>query len=246
MKQLNWVAWQEILAQVFDGFELEKDIAPEWLTNPSSGRRLKLDRLYPEIGIAVRFVGGRAKGQRRRSSDQEVEQEQERDRIREELCRQVGVTLLSVDPDDLEPWRVLGRVCIALGGASRRLATSDRPGRVKVRLMPQLAAARERCHDVRGRLRDPQAMELFIDLWRDREAREISEAQAGARQKRPAAKVRRYREGQAVRHIFHGDGTVLSVKKVEDDVEVAVLFVEDGSERKFLGSLVSDKLLPND
>ena len=71
MKQLNWVAWQEILAQVFEGFEYEKDIAPEWLTNPATGRRLKLDRLYPEIGVAVRFVGGQVKGQRRRS-DQEV------------------------------------------------------------------------------------------------------------------------------------------------------------------------------
>jgi hypothetical protein len=245
LKQLNWVAWQEILAQVFDGFEIEKDISPEWLTNPTTGRRLKLDRLYPEVGLAVRFVGGRATGQRRRSSDQEVEQEQERDRIRDSLCTQVGLTLLSVDADDPEPWGVLGRVCVALGGASRRLAMSDRPSRVKVRLMPQLAAARERCHDVRGRLRDPQAMELFVDLWRDREAREVSLAQAGARQKRPTAKARRYREGQAVRHVFHGDGTVLSVNKVEDDVEVAVLFL-DGSERRFLGSLVPDKLLPND
>jgi len=246
LKQLNWVAWQEILAQVFDGFEIEKDIAPEWLTNPSSGRRLKLDRLYPEVGLAVRFVGGRAKGQRRRRSDQEVEQEQERDRIRESLCKQVGVTLLSVDADDPEPWLVLGRICIALGGASRRLATSDRPKSVKARLMPLLAAARERCYDVRRRLRDPQAMELFIDLWRDREARELTQAQAGARQKRPVGKARRYREGQAVRHVFHGDGTVLSVTKVEDDAEVTVLFINDGSERKFLASLVPDKLLPND
>jgi hypothetical protein len=245
LAQLNWMAWQEILAQVFDGFEVEKNISPEWLTNPSSGRRLKLDRLYPEIGLAVRFTGGQPQAMRRRSSDQEVEQEQEREAIRQDLCRQVGVTLLSLDPDDPEPWKVLARVCIALGGASRRLATSDRPHRVKTRLMPQLAAARRRCDDVRRRLRDPQAMELFVDLWRDRELREISEAQSGARARRPAAKPRRYREGQSVRHVLLGDGTVLDVQRAEGDVKVSVLFM-DGSERTFLGTLVRDKLLPND
>jgi hypothetical protein len=239
------MAWQEILAQVFDGFEIERNISPEWLTNPTSGRRLKLDRLYPEIGLAVRFVGAQPKAKRRRSSDQEVEQERERDRTRQALCDRVGVTLLIVDPDDPEPWKVLGRVCVALGRASRNLAMSDRPRRVKGRLMPQLAEARKRCGDLRGRLRFPDTMDLFVDLWRDREEREVSQAQAGARERQPKARSRRYREGQAVRHVLLGDGTVLSVQKTEDDVQVSVLFL-DGTKRTFLGSLVPDKLLPND
>ena len=68
MTQLTWMAWQEILAQVFEGFEVESDVAPEWLTNPATGRRLKLDHLYSEVGLAVRFVGGQPRSRRRRAS----------------------------------------------------------------------------------------------------------------------------------------------------------------------------------
>jgi len=242
MTQLHWMAWQEILAQVFEGFEVEKDITPDWLTNPATGRRLKLDRLYPEIGLAVRFVGGQPKGRRRRPSDWELLEEEQRDQTRAALCEQVGVTLLLIDPYDPEPRRVLGRLCTALGGASRRLAQSRRPKRVKGRLMPMLAAARKRCEEIHGRLRRPEGMALFAELWRDREARMVAKTQA-ARGRRPKSKPRRYREGQVVRHRAFGRGVVIGLEPDEGDMRVTVRF-DDGSERTFLASLVRDKLVP--
>ena len=64
--------WREVLARIFDGFETEYGVTPEWLVNPDTNRRLKLDCLFPDVGVAVRFVGleGNTK---RRKSDQEVE-----------------------------------------------------------------------------------------------------------------------------------------------------------------------------
>ena len=243
MTQLHWMAWQEILAQVFAGFELENDIAPEWLINPATGRRLKLDRLYPEIGLAVRFVGGQPKARRSRASDWELLEDEQRDQTRAALCEQVGVTLLLIDPNDSEPRRVLGRLCTALSSASRRLARSQRPQRVKGRLMPLLAAARKRCEGIHGRLRRPEDLALFTELWRDRETREVAEAQAAARGRKPVNKPRQYREGQAVRHTAFGLGTITGLAPSDGDVQVSVRF-DDGSERTFLASLVRDKLLP--
>ena len=49
--------WREVLARIFDGFETEYGVTPEWLINPETNRRLKLDCLFPDIGVAVRFVG---------------------------------------------------------------------------------------------------------------------------------------------------------------------------------------------
>ena len=243
MTQLRWMAWREILARVLEGFEVEGDIAPDWLTNPATGRRLKVDRLYPEIGVAVRFVGGQPKARRRRPSDWELLEEEQRNQTRVALCRQEGVTLLLINPNDPEQRRVLGRLCTALSGASRRLAQSKRPKRVKRRLMPMLAAARRRCYDIRGRLHRPQDMVLFAELWRDREVRDVAEAQATARGRKPVSKPRRYREGQTVRHTVFGKGTVMILESSDDDVQVTVRF-HDSSERTFLASLVRDKLLP--
>jgi len=242
LTQLNWMAWQEVLAQVFEGFEMEGDIAPDWLVNPATGRRLKLDRLYPEVGLAVRFVGAQP-GARRRSSDWEVLEGEQRDQTRVTLCRQVGVTLLLIDPNDAEQARVLGRLCTALSGASRRLAQSDRPKRVKGRLMPQLSAARRRCLAIRGRLRRPEDLALFAELWRDRGTREVIQAQASARGRKPAGKPRRYRQDQRVRHRLYGDGTVVGLEPRDGDIQVTVRF-GDESQRTFLASLVRDKLLP--
>lgn len=241
--QLHWMAWQEILAQVFEGFELESDIAPEWLTNPATGRRLKLDRLYPEIGLAVRFVGGQPKARRGRPSEWELLEDEQRHQTRAALCERVGVTLLLIDPNDSEPQRVLGRLCTALSGASRRLARSERPPRVKRRLMPLLAAARQRCEAIHGRLRRPDDLALFAELWRDRETRQVAEVQAAARGRKPVSKPRQYRQGQAVRHTAFGLGTVTGLEPGDGDVRVSVRFA-DGSERTFLASLVRDKLLP--
>jgi hypothetical protein len=37
-------AWREILARTFDGFFEQDNVSPEWLINPATKRRLKLDQ----------------------------------------------------------------------------------------------------------------------------------------------------------------------------------------------------------
>jgi len=243
MTRLRWMAWQEILAQVFEGFEVEKDIAPDWLINPATGRRLKLDRLYPEIGLAVRFVGGQPKARRRRPSYWELLEEEQRNRTRAALCEQVGVRLLLIDPYDPEPRRILGRLCTALSTISRRLARSRGSKRIKARLMPRLAAARKRCEEIHSRIRRSEDLALFAELWRDRETRAVAEARAAVRGRKPVDKPRHYRKGQPVRHKVFGAGTVIGLEPGDGDMRVTVRF-DDGSERTFLASLVRDKLIP--
>ena len=35
--------WRELLARVFTSFDAEYGLTPEWLVNPDTNRRLKLD-----------------------------------------------------------------------------------------------------------------------------------------------------------------------------------------------------------
>ena len=64
---LYMMGWNEILARIFDGFTEQRNVSPPWLVNPATRRRLKLDLLFPDIGVAIRFAGIQAKGSRRKS-----------------------------------------------------------------------------------------------------------------------------------------------------------------------------------
>ena len=54
---LTIMAWREILARVMGNFEVQTDISPDWLVNPATSRRLKLDLLYPQVGKTYNSVG---------------------------------------------------------------------------------------------------------------------------------------------------------------------------------------------
>ena len=135
---LNIMAWREILARTMQGFAVETDVSPAWLVNPATNRRLKLDLLYPEVGLAVRFVGLTAKGQPKQS-DWEQQEEAQRDQTREELCRQHGVELFLLDADYPHPGEQFQRLRTILSRLSRTLAQGDRPNQDKQTLMPRLA-----------------------------------------------------------------------------------------------------------
>ena len=61
-------AWREIFARIFERVETQLNASPEWLVNPETHRHLKLDILYPKIGMAVRFEGLQGKHRKRRLS----------------------------------------------------------------------------------------------------------------------------------------------------------------------------------
>ena len=238
---LYWMGWNEILARIFDGFQTQRNISPDWLINPATRRKLKLDFLYPGIGIAVRFGGMQGKG---RKSEWEEMEDSSRDEIRKELCRQNGVDLILLTPYDPFPRELLSEINMVLGAASRRIAKSKQ-FRGKAELMAQLARARDALATIRRSVSKLDDLPPFAEAWRDREARAIASAQAPARPSngtaRKKAAVRKLKAGQWVKHERFGRGVVSEVKIEPDDVYLTINFVTEGN-RQFMGSLVADKL----
>lgn len=235
---LYLMGWNEVLARIFDGFAVQQQVSPAWLVNPATGRKLKLDRLYPDIGIAVRMVGLQAKGQRRKSDWEELE-EASRDEVRRELCRLNGVELILLQPFDPFPGEQLKVIERSLAAASRRIAKRGR-FRGKAALMEQLAQARKRLIPLRKQIKQPDDLAAFAESWRDRELRLISDLE----QKRPArpraGRALHLRVGQEVEHDRYGAGVVTRLDDGEEPT-VTISFVTAG-ERKFIRSLVADKL----
>lgn len=156
MNQFTMNAWREILKRIFEGFETRDDFSPSWMTNPITGRRLKLDRYYPELGIAIRFVGLQGR-QNYRLSEEEEQAQEVREDMRDWLCRQQGVTLISVDVNEPEPARVMARLRTALSRAARLLAQSNVEGHLKQDLAPRIAQAQRRCDHIASQLRHSES-----------------------------------------------------------------------------------------
>jgi hypothetical protein len=238
---LYWMGWNEILARIYDGFRTQRNISPDWMINPATRRKLKLDFLYPDIGIAVRFSGMQGKG---RKSEWEELEDSSRDEIRKELCRQNGVDLILLTPYDPFPREQLSEINMVLGAASRRIAKSPR-FRGKAELMAQLARSRDELATIRRSVNKLEDLPPFAEAWRDREARVIASTQAPARPTNGAAKkkaaMRKLKAGQWVKHERFGRGVVSEVKIEPDDVYLTINFVTEG-QRQFMGSLVADKL----
>lgn len=241
---LYLMGWNEILARIFEGFDAQRNVSPDWLINPATRRKLKIDLLYPEIGIAVRFAGLLAKGQGRKSDWEELEDES-RDEVRKELCRLHGVELVLLMPFAPYPEETFKRLSMALSATSRRIATQGR-FRGKAGVMERLANARDQLEQLRRRVQRLDDLTGYAELWRDREARVVSTlekpAENGATPRQVAA-VRTLQPGQWVEHERFGRGQVAAVEPAEGDLYLTIHFLTAG-ERRFLASLAADKLRP--
>jgi hypothetical protein len=241
MMYLHINAWREILARTMEGFAEEDNVSPDWLVNPATRRRLKLDKYYRDARLAVRFIGLTAKGQGRQS-DWEIQETEQRDQTRAELCRQHGVQLLLIDPEE-EGVKQIDTLIRMLSRTSRTLAQSDQPALYKLKWMPALSSARETAAELRSLMaKNPtQMMNNLADAWRDREAGLC----AGAKTSSPPPPVQAhpfvYAVGQRVRHERFGDGVITAFTPSEQDTRVSILF-DGGEERTFLSSLVYNKL----
>jgi hypothetical protein len=239
----NTNAWREILARVFDGFTTQYDVTPDWLVNPETKRRLKLDLLYPDLGTAIRFHGLQGRGRRQRPSLEEEQQQRVRDAARADLCESHGISLVSIDVVGGEPKASLRELSMALSNTSRRLTKSDLPPPQKGALTEQVSQARSRLDNIARRVRRPQDLRLYAELWQDRQYAEIS---AAAEQPTTSnGKARVYAPGMTVSHAAFGEGVVQAVRADtgRDDNLVTVRF-EDGVQKTFAASLVSEKLVP--
>ena len=242
---LGMNAWREILARVFEGFSEQPNVSPEWLVNPATRRRLKLDVYYPEADFAVRFVGLTAKGQRRQS-DGEALESQQRDQTRVELCRLNGVQLALIDING-EPVKQMDGLLRVITRASRVLGDSDLPAKTRNARRSALLDAHVRAEALRGLIRKQpeQMMANLAEAWRDREANlagDGSPAEAGAPAGAAASvALADLAAGQRVRHTRFGDGVITDIESNGDDPTIAILF-DAATERTFLASLVQDKL----
>ena len=236
-------AWREILARTFEGFNEQDNVSPAWLINPATKRKLKLDKLYPDAGIAVRFIGLTAKGQGRQS-DWEAQESEQRDQTRAELCRLNGVQLITLDLND-DPVKQFDHLLTISSRASRLLAQSDRPARQKQQWMPILSAAYDRANRLRGLLtKNPeQMMAVWSESWRDRELGLTAAPSLGslAQKSGKPAIMPTYQAGQRVRHERYGEGVITGVVATTGEITLTILF-DAAQERSFLAALVQDKL----
>jgi hypothetical protein len=240
MTWINTNAWREVLARVFEGFVARHDVTPDWLVNPETNRRLKLDVLYPEIGVAIRFRGLQGRKRRWRPCLEEEHQQQARDAARVALCEVHGISLVGIDVVTGQPKAILRELSTALSKASRRLAKSDFPQAEKGALVEGVSRARSRLDAVARRLRRSEDLKLYAELWQDRQYAEIPQPEPTPTNGRPVV----YTPGMSVCHVAFGDGVVQAVEADGDDNLVTVLFA-DGSQKTFAASLISDKLAPS-
>jgi hypothetical protein len=238
---INTNAWREILMRIFDGFAAEYDVTPDWLINPETNRRLKLDLLYPEIGVAIRFHGLQGRGRLQRPSIEEEQQQKVRDAARADLCEAHGISLATVDVVGGEPKAILRELSMALSRTSRRLAKNDFPHTKKGALIEHVSQARSRLDDIARRVRSTQDLRLYAELWQDRQYAEIPSFEPSSSNGKTLA----YSPGMPVSHAAFGEGVVQAVQPdpAREDNLVTVRFA-DGSDKTFAASLVVDKLIP--
>lgn len=222
--------WREVFARVFDGFTVQYNVSPEWLVNPATNRRLKLDLLVPDIGVAVRLEG--LQGNRRhRLSLEEEEQQRVRFDARVEVCWQHGIHLVVVDVNSDKVARVFQQLDVALSRASERAGSAG--------LQSQIRQARRTASSIVLKLKTAADLALYADLWSDRQYR-MSEPEPVDSTQPPAVD---FSPGMAVEHAAFGPGVVVSTTAGNGDTLITVDFITAG-QKTLAASLVAGKLVP--
>jgi hypothetical protein len=224
-------AWREIFARIFDGLETQFSISPDWLINPATNRRLKLDMLYPEIGVAIRFEGLQSKQRRRRMSLEEEVQARTRVEARVAVCLEHDIYLILVDLVEGKPQAIWQQIDTALGRAGQRVLDEVIGQKIKTARAEASRLARKMAKD--------NNLKLYVDLWQDRQYRQSEPSQNES----PVSISGSYTAGMEVEHTSFGPGIILSTAPSDGDILITVDFITAG--RKTLAaSLVGDKLLP--
>jgi hypothetical protein len=216
-------AWLEILEQILGGFYAVDNATPDWLVDEKTDRRLKVDKLYPELGMAVRFRGSLSASHSASLDEMDLMEEATRDEIRLRLCREAGIALVVIDADSNTPGRALSEIRTALSAATRRVAQQRVSQEAKSSLLPRIASAKGVCRRILADVSSPEDLFPFAQAWEDR--------QFGGADSSTAVN---FQPGMAVRHSQYGQGLVLRVVpgQKEDDTEVVVQF-SDGTMHTF-------------
>jgi len=227
-------AWREVFARIFEGIHTQFNVSPKWLVNPATNRRLKLDMLYPEIGVAVRLEGLQGKQRKSRPSLEEETQQRVRAQARTELSQAHEVDLIVVDVINTKPQSVFQEIDIALSRAGQRAQ------RVKNKeLSQQIRSARTTAASLARKIIDDSHLKLYAELWADRQYQLAEPAQSTP----PAVPSISFTQGMEVEHTIFGPGVVLATAPSNGDTLITVDFITAG-EKTLAASLIGDKLLP--
>jgi len=227
-----WVianAWREILTRIFENIKTTTNVSPEWLFNPATNRRLKLDMLYPDLGVAVRIEGLSGKQRRQRLSLEEEEQEKIRRQARDEMCRAHNIELMVIDLGD-EPKAVFRAIDVALSRAGQQAKD--------VEAVRQIGQARATAAGLSHRISTERDLNLYADLWQDRQFQVPEPADTSV----VTGEIPPYEAGMEVEHPAFGPGVIVSVTPGDGDTLLSVDFVTAG-QKTLAASLVADKLL---
>jgi hypothetical protein len=224
-------AWREIFTRIFENVEVKVNVSPEWLVNPATSRRLKLDLLYPQIGVAVRIEGLQGKQRRQRPSLEEETQQRIRDRSRVEVCRAHGIELIVVDVADDRPQNIFRDIDLSLSRAKERIKDRE--------LTQQISRARATAANLARRIDRLKDLKLYADLWQDRQYQILEPAQTTP----PISEIPIFTVGMEVEHSTFGPGVILATTPSNGDTLLTVDFVTAG-QKTLAASLVADKLLP--
>jgi hypothetical protein len=105
--------------------------------------------------------------------------------------------------------------------------------------MPMLAQARRRAGEFATRLTVPEKLNIYAEMWWDRQANLTAQAPA-----KPAARtLPRFEIGMEVYHERFGPGRLTAIEPEAGDIKLTIDFVEAGV-RSFYASLVAGKLTP--
>ena len=224
--------WREIFARIFENIETQFNVSPEWLVNPATNRRLKLDMLYPDVGVAVRLEGLQGKQQKRRLSQEEEAQHRTRSDARVEVSKAHGVQLIVVNVATGKPQTVFQQIDAALSYAGKNVEDND--------LLQQLKKARFTASSLNKKIVDVSSLKLYADLWDDRQYQLVEQP---VQSQTSATPVISYAEGMEVEHTIFGPGVVTDTTPSNGDTLITVDFITAG-QKTLAASLIGDKLLP--
>lgn len=93
---------KEMLSIIADDTDFLDNARPGRLANPLTGAPLELDRFYQTANVAFEFNGPQHYGVTELFPDAtKVQQQQVRDRVKDSLARELGITLVTVEPHEL-------------------------------------------------------------------------------------------------------------------------------------------------
>ena len=224
-------AWHEILARIFDDLAVNLNVWPEWLINPVTNRRLKLDLLYPQLGVAVRFEGLQGKQRRQRPDLEEEAQQKIRDNARVEMCRAYGIELIVVNLTEDSPKHTFRAIDICLSRAKERVTDEV--------LLQKIGQARATAADLARRINYPGGLKLYAELWEDRQYQFPKPTRTPA----PVETLPAFTIGMEVEHTTFGPGVITAITGRDADTILTVNFVTTG-QKTLMVSLLADKLRP--